>query len=79
MRYKLGTICESAYTWYHEKNLGSIKDNNDFVGFELDSEDSTIAYLTITNDQDPDINCFYRFKNGFLVEIIDPLYPESEV
>jgi len=78
MNYKLGTICKYAYEWYHKKNLGSVKDNNDFVSFELDPIDSTIAYLTIINDLDPDVNCFYKFQNGFLIEIIDPLYSEPE-
>ena len=78
MRYDLGCICEYAYDWYHTKNTGSELSQYGSVIFELDSEDPTVAYLTITNTEDPDVDCFYKFRNGFLIEIIDPLYPEPD-
>jgi hypothetical protein len=78
MRYQLGNICEYAYDWYHKKNTGSCSSEYGYVSFEPDALDSTIFYLTIINEQDSDMNCFYKFRNGFLVEIIDPLYSEPE-
>jgi hypothetical protein len=46
--------------------------------FLRDDDDSTITYFTIHDYQDPDMTITYKFKDNFLIEIIDPLYKEIE-
>lgn len=70
--YNLKTMLEDCKDKTHEM----FEDDKCRCFFLRDDDDPTIAYFTIIDYVDPDMTITYKFKDNFLIEIIDPLYEE---
>jgi hypothetical protein len=70
--YKLKSVLEECKDKTHEM----FEDETCRCFFIRDDDDPTITYFSIVDYQDPDYNITYKFKDNFLIEIVDPLYEE---
>ena len=70
--YKLKDILLACKDKTHEM----FEDETGRCYFLRDDDDSTITYFVINDYKDPDYNITYKFKDNFLIEIVDPLYEE---
>ena len=78
MRYEIPYNLKSVLESCKDKTHEMFEDDTCRCYFLRDDDDPTISYFTIHDYQDPDMTITYKFKDNFLIEIIDPLYQEIE-
>jgi hypothetical protein len=69
---------ELLYKWWQEKNWHLDTYDDATISFEPDSDDPTIAYYSFIDAKEPDATFIYKVKNGFVVEIADAFWFQTE-
>ena len=74
MHYILPDNIKTIVSNIKEKNFRSMRIDDCFISLEQDPSDDKIAYFSMVFDNDACI--WYKFYDGCLMEIIDPLIEE---
>jgi hypothetical protein len=76
MHYEIPYNLKSVLELCRDKMHEMFENDTSRCFFLRDEDDATITYFAIIDYDDCKMNILYKFKDNFLIEIVDSLYQE---